>query len=192
MLYKLFHCSDESIYNSPALRKRVLQIFSLDEIKNNTSESNIGGESYTTVSKYQFSIPMNPHARILYSWITKQINSCVDFFPSKKGKLSIVHSWMNMMNKGTQVEVHNHKSVDKSLSGVAIFYYQVPHPSARFLIIKDGENHKTYKDYDTSAITPIDVKTGDLLIHHSDTFHAVEEYQGEDPRISFIFNFKFI
>jgi hypothetical protein len=135
----------------------------------------------------------------LLNWIKeKLIQVAPDLGFTKVKSIDLTIDWMNIMYKNSFGNCHTHDDVaeqDTKEKIVAIFYLQAPENSAKFLVVK---NNKDYSSMGVSPFTlsedeilPIEVKTGDLIIHKVDLPHAVDVHMLDEPRLCLVMEFRY-
>jgi len=158
-----------------------------------------GGTLWSTFETPAKSFFSFPESNKLLSWVKQkavEIAPDLGFINCQSVDLNI--DWMNIMYENSFGNCHTHHDInelDTKRKIVAIFYLQAPSNSAKLLAIK---NTKDYSSMGVSPFTiaddeiiPIDVNTGDLIIHKTDMPHAISKHNNIEPRICLVMEFSF-
>jgi Putative 2OG-Fe(II) oxygenase len=184
------HCDHVYYFNNTDLNSSVTSIFNLSEIKNRVRgadwDSHVGEGLTSEIIPYLG--PANvPGSKDLTAWITQRVRDALQV-----DKVTILKSWMNRMDFGSQGRCHNHISLDGSEPTpdlVGIFYVNNPKNGSNLVLIKDGipgALHSEFEEFNKFYITP---KTGDLILHRPGIWHAVTEQNSNESRICFVYHF---
>jgi hypothetical protein len=140
------------------------------------------GEIYSSIDNGGYNFFDLPDADGILSIMTEAVmEHKIDLgFPDATDASLTVH-WVNIMYKGSGVVIHDHLSDtdDNSKKVVAILYLQAPENSAKLVTVTDNIE------------TPIEVATGDFLIHDVEMLHYVSEHKSDIPRICIATEFLF-
>lgn len=195
--YKKYHCDNKEWYTSKNLEEFVNARLSLDPGDNYLFDSY--GDTVSTIAQgrliYQ---PFKRIASELENWILEKILENGEYFFGRKIKSArVVRFWINRENKGARVKIHIHNrdadiDPERDVDLVAVFYPAASLESGALTIVKDGVWGTFVEDYPDEQLVKIPVQTGDLVMHCAGEPHGVTEYQGTDPRICFVFNYRMI
>ena len=185
----LHHCHDREIYDNQDIRNSLGFVFSLDEIRSNVDQSQLGN-AFSTCGYYdKFPLPLMPGAENLSEWIAKRILESSEFFGVKDPlKVEFTRTWANIMYVNCEGKCHKHHL---DIDGVAIFYPRVNSNTGELVFINNGIDGMTVDQALENQIFRQKLVPGDLLIHPPTLPHAVAKHCSQDPRISFIYEFKY-
>jgi len=134
----------------------------------------------------------------LLDWIKEKIILVAPELGFKSSSVKLTIDWMNIMYKGSFGNCHIHDDISESTAGktaVAIFYLKVPENSSDLLIVN---NTKDYSSTGANPLTipedeifPIQVTTGDLIVHKSNLPHAMSVHQNVKPRLVIVMEFEY-
>lgn len=183
------HCDHPEYYTNGDLTHSINAIFDLPEIKNRPRgaewDSHYGEGETSEVVPYLG--PANvPGSHDLVQWIKAQCRQVLG------AEVHIDRSWMNRLNTGSQGRCHRHMGVDRpgmdiTPDLVAIFYVNNPLGGSKLVIVDNGVAGMLPSDIDETNKQYIEPKTGDLIMHGPEVWHAVSEHRAEEPRICFVF-----
>lgn len=134
----------------------------------------------------------------LINWIKTECLSVLPIFYDFNSKdVVIERSWMNKMDYGSQGRCHRHLGLDydgltKTPDLIGIFYVNAPIDSSELIFIKDGSHGEFHNAFPEDQKYYIKPKSGELIIHKPDVWHAVGVHNNQDPRICFVFHLSFI
>ncbi len=185
----LHHCNDRELYSNETIRNSVNFVFSLDEVRNNIDSSQKGNAFSTCPFWEKFPLNKLPGGEGLYEWVTQKILESSDNFGiTDPSKISFGRTWANIMFQGCEGTCHSHPL---NIDGVAIFYANVPANGSELVFIKNGIDGTYISNYNDTEIMRQRVISGDLLIHKPNLPHAVSKHYSQEPRICFIYEFKY-
>jgi len=168
MNFVKLHCDNKTFYKNENALKTFDTIFSHESVKMNTSNEQ-NGKSYSTCGMNSDIILKMPGLQNLIQWISFNILEYSYLFTEKNvSKIEYKRVWTNKIFEGCYGNWHTH---DYFEGVVSIFYFQVPENSSKLLVENDE----------------IEVKTGNLILHHSKLPHAVSKHMSEEPRICIVF-----
>jgi len=134
----------------------------------------------------------------LLNWIKEKVILIAPELGFKSSSVKLTIDWMNIMYKGSFGNCHTHDDISEPTTekkAVAIFYLRAPENSSDLLVIK---NTRDYSSMGVSPFTiqddeifPIQITTGDLIIHKVDLPHAMSVHQNAIPRIVVVTEFEY-
>jgi hypothetical protein len=135
---------------------------------------------------------------ILFKWVEEKIILLAPALGFNSSSVKLTIDWMNIMYKGSFGNCHTHDDVSELTSQrkvVAIFYLRSPENSSDLLVIKNTQDYSSMGvspfTIPTDEIFPIQVTTGDLLIHTVDLPHAMSVHQNSIPRLVVVMEFEY-
>ena len=175
-------CSHE-IYSNPTIAVGLDTIFSSNRVKKNQL-------SWSTcpISGSLNDIQNIPNISPLLSWISASILKNRTSFGNPDARtVTFTRGWTNRMFKGCANQCHTHAA---PADGVAVFYHSVPDTdSSNLVLIKNGQDETPINMYPEEDCYYLEVKTGDLVIHHRSIPHAVSRHNNDEPRTCIVLNF---
>ena len=195
-VYKLFNCEDKNLYTNDEFKQSLEKLFQVaKKICNEYDfkpEEQVGDVItsciISDIPQHVFNVDRFDN---LYEWICNKLMSVSSSFGIENPKeVKISRAWANKMYKGSSGLCHNHIS-NKEYSGVAIFYVSVPEGSSDIVFVDGGVNNTPLSEYPEDVKEYVKLKDGDLLIHESDSPHAVTEHKSDDPRMCIVLDFCF-
>ena len=182
------HCDHKEYYTNEDIYNSIDYVFGLEHIKNSV-DTYQRGMALSTVRYYNdFPLLELPGSEKLISWIRERIIESTDSLGYKDvTDITFGRTWINLMFEGCEGACHDHNEAG---SGVAIFYANVPKNSSDLVLVEGGVNNTKLSDYDPSQCFPIQLTSGDLVIHDPLLPHAVTRHNNQEPRICFIFEFR--
>ena len=185
----LHHCDELEMYSNAELQNSINHIFDLKEIRSNIDSSQ-QGRAYTTCHLWeQFPLPRIKGLENLSEWVAQQLLESAEVFgvPTAK-RIGFGRTWVNIMFDQSEGLCHQHPL---TLDGVAIFYANMPNGGGDLVFIKNGTEGSLIKDSNNEHCFYQTVNTGDLVIHKPNMPHAVSKSHNQEPRICFIYEFKY-
>ena len=165
------------LYNSPQLKQSIDQLYQSPQVlatKTITPEQQ--GEGYSTSSLSNDLVYSLSNVHPLLDHIGHTILQHHD-----ASNLTFDRVWTNKIYKGCSGRIHRHHRIaHPHITGVAIFYYQVPTHSSQLVI------HLAHKE---EPCYHIHVEQGDLIIHCDQVPHSVSVHNSTTPRICFIMEY---
>jgi hypothetical protein len=185
----LHHCDKLDLYSNRELKNSINYIFGLKEINSNVDSSQQGCAYTTCHLCEQFPLPRIKGLENLSEWVAQQLLESAEVFgvPTAK-RIGFGRTWINIMLNQSEGLCHQHPL---TLDGVAIFYANMPAGSGELVFIKNGSEGSLIKDYDNEHCFYQLVNAGDLVIHKPNMPHAVAKAHNQEPRICFIYEFKY-
>jgi len=196
-------CNDETLYKNKQLRKTTERIFSLPEVLNRTRGGEWDsryGQGETTENNPLLGPANIPDAQPLMQWITNQsLLAYKEMFGEDVTRVNVKKSWMNQMFDKSQGLCHNHVGFQydktKDYNGHtdlnAIFYVNNPENGSDLIFIRNGQTglkHSSFLEEDKFYVKP---RSGDLVIHTPELWHAVGEHNSKETRLCFVFHLTF-
>ena len=130
-----------------------------------------------------------PGAEQLSEWVAKRIlESARQLGFKDPTKVEFVRTWANMMFFGCEGTCHSHPA---DIDGVAVFYSSAPVDSGELVFVQRGIDGTRVSQYAKEQLRSQPIKSGDLIIHKPHVPHAVSRHNSHDPRLSFIYEFKY-
>lgn len=212
----LGHCDQLDYYVNDDINSAVERIFSLPEVDNRERDAKWDSH-YGDGATSEFNPYLGPEhisgAKELMNWIKEQCFEALKEYGIDGTGIEITRSWMNKMNYKSQGRCHQHMGLDqesyqpiKMNSGdapttynygldetpdlVAIFYVTNQSEGASLVVVKEGVFGTLPSDMEESNKHCILPKSGDLIIHRPEVWHAVSEHLSHIPRICFAFHLK--
>jgi len=195
-MHKIFNCEDKNLYTNEQFRESLDKLFNIARnisIEHNYKPEEQVGNIITSsiVSRIPAHVFIVDGFDKLYDWIYTKLMSVSSSFGIENPKtIKISRAWANKMYRGSSGLCHNHVS-NKEYSGVAIFYVSVPEGSSDIVFVDGGINNTPLSDYTEDVKNYVKLSDGDLLIHSSDSPHAITEHKSDEPRICIILDFCF-
>ena len=183
------HCDHSDYYTNKDLAYSVDKIFSLPEIQNRTRGAKWDshyGEGETSEILPSLGPANVPGGEQITAWVMEQCSQVL-------GKpVQVNRSWMNRLNTGSQGRCHRHvamgqSGLDITPDLVAIFYVNNPPGGSKLVIVDQGVAGELPSNIPETNKQYIEPKTGDLIMHGADVWHAVSEHCAEEPRICFVY-----
>jgi hypothetical protein len=182
-----FTCPHEDFYKDEKIRNGLTRLFGCPMLKTYQVPEQ-RGHVVTTCNLPNLSLS-TLNIQHLIDWIEERILECSSFLWNRQAsKVIITMMWANQMLLGSEGICHTHK---RNIDGVAIFYQSVPEHSGDLAFIRNGLQGTSYNNYMDNDCKFQNIKSGDLIVHHKSLPHAISTHMSTDPRISFIFEFKY-
>lgn len=185
----LHHCHDKEIYANSSIKQSVEFVFSLDEVRSNVDQSQIGN-GFSTCGLYnKFPLTSMVGSENLTEWVARKIlESATHFGFDNVSKVEFTRTWANVIYLNCEGTCHTHPN---TVDGVAILYHKVPDKGSELAFIKNGIVNTKIEQYNESDVFKQRVLTGDMIIHKPSIPHAVTKHYSQKPRICFIYEFKY-
>lgn len=199
-------CKNTEYYTNDDIQTAINAIFNLPEIKNRIKGQHWDaqyGEGETSEIVPYLKVENLSGTKDLIEWIkTECLLALPNFYECKSNNIVIDRSWMNKLDYGTQGRCHRHLGIDygdtDDTNGlgitpdlVGIFYVNAPDDSSDLIIIKDGEHRKLHDEFPEEQKYYLRPKTGELVLHQPDIWHAIGKHNNKDPRICFVFHISY-
>lgn len=189
------HCDDADLYTNAELKKSYNRVFALPEIRDRYRgaewDSHEGNGEST-----EGNLLLGPSNLIgsagLMCWIKEQcVIAANTAWNIAATDVIVTRSWMNRMNRGSKGKCHKHSGSDAYAAPtiVGIFYVSNSDNGASLVIIKDGIHGLLHERFSDENKRFLNTMPGDLIIHDSETYHAISSHDADDPRICFVFHF---
>lgn len=183
-----FDCPHEIYYINEELSDKLSKTFACPMLKTYQVREQ-RGNVITTCNLPQFNVSAL-NIQDLIDWIKERILECSTLlWNGEASDVKFTLMWANQMLQGSEGVCHTHK---RKIDGVAIFYQSVPQQSGDLVFIRNGQQGTSYKNYSEIDLCYQNVESGLLVIHDKSLPHAISTHMSSDPRISFIFEFKYI
>ena len=181
-------CEHHDYYTSPALLSTIDQRFALPEIRDRRRGHRLDimiGDCDSIEENQSLAPTTIPEAKNLIDWI---VSKCAEVLGDP---VRIDRSAMNRMYFGCEGICHNHMGYDiagleKTPDLVGIFYIEA---GSDLIIINNGKFGSRISDIETQNQHPISPKTGELILHGPDVWHAIARHESVIPRTCFAFHF---
>ena len=183
------NCEDKSIYKNDTLVKSLDLFFSDEGLSNRLEDSN--GEVLSSFGVKNFSVLTLPGMDKFLEWHKEKALSVSEFFGHRNATdIEFVNSWVNKVFENASGDVHFHENISHVVS---TFYPVVPTDnSADLVVVNEGLDHSKLEIYSSDNISYQNVKEGDCLFMDVITPHGITRHSNKDPRITFVFEFKYI
>lgn len=186
----IHHCDNKEYYANEDIYNSIDYVFGLEKIKNSV-DTYQRGMALSTIRYYrEFPLVELPGSNNLIKWVKEKIiMSSGAFGQPDATDISFGRTWINLMFEGCEGRCHIHKDAG---SGVAIFYANVPTGGSDLVLIEGGVDSSKIEDYDPKLCFPIQLNSGDLVIHDPLLPHSVSKHTSQEPRICLIFEFSYV
>jgi hypothetical protein len=199
-------CINENLYRNDDLNRSVESLLNLSEVqnrpRNEPGDSHVGA-GVTSVGQTYLKLVNLPGAQGLTEWVSQQLILAKDILGIKKegNKIEYKRSWVNRLYRGAQGKCHQHIELDNYMKArtnyselnfrgdvVAIFYVDVPPNSSNLVIINNGKPDTIVEDYEDKDKFVLSPKSGQLVIHTPEVWHAVSIHNSDLHRTCFVFD----
>lgn len=188
------HCNEPDFYTNIELQKSCNRVFALPEIQDRYRgaewDSHEGNGESTEGNLF-----LGPDNLIgssdLMQWIKSQCVIAAKLaWNIDATDVTVTRSWMNRMNKGSKGKCHKHSGSNAYIAPtmVAIFYVSNTDDGASLVIVNDGVHGLLPEEFPSVNTHSLITMPGDLVIHDSETYHAISEHKGNEPRVCFVFH----
>lgn len=184
-----FRCEDSQLYDRKDLKDKINNILDSDIVKQNYLPStHFRGKCETTVLLVDM-IKVEDFAEAipLVAWIKDRILECRTELNSNKTDVVFRQTFINRYHKGFEGASHDHHS----MSGVAIFYLEADELGSDLVFLKNPGHGRFPKEVLEMDKFHFKVRTGDLVVHHPDHWHAISEHLSDNARVCLIFDFQY-
>lgn len=182
-------CDNTALFKSDNFVADIDKLYDLikniNQMKPQMDKSQIG-EALSTVVLHDTHLLVRPSIKPLLDWVSSRIVLAGKHLPTTGTNFKFTRAWTNRMFNECEGKCHIHNS---KLSGVAIFYLDVPSGSSDLVFIKDGRDGTVCADYDDINRKHISPMEGMLVIHPPKIPHAITKHASEKPRTCLIFEF---
>lgn len=182
------NCKDTSIYKNETLLESLESLFSNDNLYNRLEDAN--GLVLSSFGIKNFSVLTMPGLDKFLEWHKEKALSVSSFFGHPNATdIEFVNSWVNKVFINASGDVHFHENISHVVS---TFYPIVPLTnSADLVVVNEGLDHSKLNLYSEENISHQNIKEGDCLFMDTITPHGVTPHLNNDPRITFVFEFKY-
>lgn len=191
-LYDRYHCDDAEIYANEKLVNKLNELFSHPVVRQEKTYEQSNNANTTMGLAGLYTVNLKEADRLV-AWVRDKImQSSVKFMGRPARDIKFGRNWANIGYRGSEMSCHMH--TDDPTFHVAIFYQCVP-PGGSDLILINPEavvEHQAALEFDEQDRQHLNVRTGDLIIHHGSAWHAVTPHNSDTPRIVMPFDFNYI
>lgn len=152
------------------------------------------GQAQSTV---RFTRGLTSHAEFQKLWVIliPHLQYIADKMNRNVTNVRVGRAWANRLYQGCGGRIHHHSNKFKPFDLVAIFYYQAPENSGKFVFVNDAAGAKhadgLVEDVDNKDKLEVTVKTGTLLLHSPDIWHGITIHNSHIPRICIVLELSF-
>ncbi len=190
-------CPFPELYQNETLASTMDQAFAMEAVKNRRRGHyfDIMLGPCDSVEELQQFAPHNLKcAKGLFDWIRAAVIEALPSFGLSGSNVVIDRSAMNRMYKDCEGRCHRHMGynvpgLEKTPDIVGIFYVEA---GSSLFIVDRGEHGLLLNDISSDNKSELITKTGDLLLHRPDAWHAIAKHTMDSPRTCFAFHISVI
>jgi len=175
-------------------RPEILQHQSCNLDKGSTD----GGMLWSTFETSAKSFFSFAESNKLLEWVKSKVQQIGPDMGYTGQSIDLTIDWMNVMYKGSFGNCHTHddkSEPDTNRKIVGIFYLQAPEYSSNLLVVKKTKDYSSMgvSPYTISQeeICPLELTTGDLILHKVDLPHAMSKHMNDIPRLVVVMEFRY-
>jgi hypothetical protein len=185
-----FRCEDSQLYDRQDLKDKINDILDSDIVKQNClPTTHFRGACETTVLLVDtIKVETFDEAIPLVNWVKERILECRTALDSSKKDVLLCQTFINRYHKGFEGASHDHHGMD----GVAIFYLEADEKGSDLVFLKESGPWRFPKEVADTDKLHFKVRSGDLIVHHPNHWHAISEHRSDHARVCIIFDFQYI